>query len=96
MLEPFLIESWFTFVATTGLFALKGFCFADALMRPAETFVAADKNTKQLWLILLGVAVGAHLVFWSPVSLLNLLGTVAACVYLLDVRPAVRELTRRR
>ena len=95
-MEPFLIESWFAMVATACLFALKGFCLADAMTRPAETFVAADKNTKQLWVVILAVAFAANVVWWSPMSLLNLLGTVAACVYLLDVRPAVRELTRRR
>ena len=96
MLEPFVWENSFLLVASVALLALKGFCLADALTRPAAAFVAADKNTKQLWLLILGLAFAAHLLFRSPIGLLNLLGSVAACVYLLDVRPAVRELTRRR
>jgi len=38
----------------------------------------------------------AHIVFASPIGLLSLAGTVAAFVYLLDVRPAVSSYTRRR
>jgi hypothetical protein len=52
--------------------------------------------TKPAWLIILGLALVAHLLFWSPISLLNIAGTVAAIVYLVDVRPALRALTGRR
>ena len=96
MLHPFVLEGWFTLVASLGLFALKGFCLVDALVRPAEAYSAASKSTKQFWLLILGVAVAAHLVFWAPMSLLNLIGSVAALVYVLDVRPAIRELTTRK
>ena len=93
MPHPFVIESSISLVATLVLFALKGFCLVDALVRPAPAYLAADKNKKEFWLLILGVALLAHLVFWAPLSVLNLLGTVAALVYVLDVRPAVRELT---
>jgi hypothetical protein len=36
------------------------------------------------------------MLIWSPMSFLNLIGTVAALVYLVDVRPALRALTGRR
>ena len=42
--------------------------------------------TKQTWLIILALAVLAHLVSWNPLGLLNLIGTVAALVYLAQVR----------
>ena len=91
--HPFLIESWVSLIATLVLFALKGFCLVDALVRPAPAYLAADKNKKEFWLLILGVALLAHIVAWHPISLLNLIGTVAALVYVLDVRPAVRALT---
>jgi hypothetical protein len=69
--------------------------FVDALSQRKEAFVAADKLTKPAWLVILGLALGAHLLFWNPLSLLNLLGIIAALVYLVDVRPAIRALTRR-
>jgi len=37
----------------------------------------------------------AHMLIWSPFSLLNLLGAVASIVYAVDVRPAIQSLTRR-
>ena len=93
---PFVIESWFAAAIGLAMLGLKVFCLVDALMRPAETFVAADKNTKQLWLVILALAVAASLFIPGAIGLINILGIVAALVYLFDVRPAVRELTRPR
>ena len=68
--------------------------FVDALAQRKEAYVAADKLTKPAWLVILGLGLAAHLLFWNPLSLLNLLGIIAALVYLVDVRPAIRSLTR--
>lgn len=46
-------------------------------------------------MLILGLFLLQHVIFWPVWGLLSLIGTVAALVYLLDVRPAVRELTRR-
>ena len=35
------------------------------------------------------------MVFWSMLFFLNLIGAVAAIVYLVDARPVLRSLTRR-
>lgn len=75
---------------------VKGWALVDAILRPAPTFPAADKLTKAAWLWILGLTLAAHIVFASPLGLLSLAGTIAALVYLLDVRPAVASLTRRR
>jgi hypothetical protein len=82
-------------VLTLIVFVAQAWAFIDAVSRRPDAFVAADKLTKQAWLIILGVALAAHMLIWSPISILNLIGTVAALVYLLDVRPAIRSLTRR-
>ena len=57
--------------------------------------MAADKLTKQAWLIILGLALVAHMIFWEPLQFLNLVGAVAAIVYMVDVRPALRAVTGR-
>jgi hypothetical protein len=75
---------------TLTLFGCKAFAFVDATVRPAGAFVAADKQTKPFWLIVLGLFLVAHMVSWSPIGILNLIGTVAAFVYLADARPALR------
>ena len=78
------------------LFALEGWAFVDAVTRRPEEFVAADKQTKTMWLVILGVALVAHVLIWHPISLLNMVGAVASIVYLVDVRPAVQSVRRPR
>lgn len=71
---------------------------SDAATRPVAAFVAASKQTKPIWLLILGIAVvvGAF-VAWYGVFLsffLAIAAFVAAAVYLVDVRPKVREIRR--
>jgi len=79
-----------------GLVLVKGWAMVDALTRPAPAFPAAEKLTKAAWLWILGLGLVTHIVFPSPLGLLSIAGTIAAFVYLLDVRPAVASVTRRR
>ena len=57
----------------------------DAAMRSPGAFVAAEKQTKQFWVILLIVAALA-----AYIRLFTFIAIIATLVYLLDVRPAVR------
>ncbi len=95
MYELFAFQNIVTLVATLVLFAIKAVAFVDSLTHRSEEFVAAGKLTKPAWSIILGVALAAHMLFWEPIGLLSIIGTVAAIVYLVDVRPAIRSLTRR-
>lgn len=79
-----------------ALFVVKMWAMVDAVLRPAPAYLAADKLTKTAWLWILGLTLAAHIVFKSPFGVLSLAGAVAAFVYLLDVRPAVASITRRR
>jgi hypothetical protein len=82
-------------IVSLGMFIAQAVAFIDALTQPKEAYVAGDKLTKQAWCIILGLAVVAHMLIWNPLSLFNLVGIVAAIVYLVDVRPTLRSLTRR-
>lgn len=79
-----------------ALLLLKVFALVDAALRRGSRFEAAGKLKKPFWLIILGIAVTYHLLTGdsSPTSALlsfiNVAGVVAAIVYLVDVRPAVR------
>ncbi len=95
MFTLFVIQGLLMTIVTLALFALQAWAFIDALSRRPDAFVAADKLTKPAWLIILGIALVAHMLVWSPVSFLNLAGAVAAIVYLVDARPVLRSLTRR-
>lgn len=79
------------YVLAGAAVGLKGFALIDALRVPTDAFPAAGKLTKPIWLAFLGVALLTELAFFPlRVMLLTLIGTVAAAVYLVDVRPAVR------
>jgi hypothetical protein len=81
-------------VVSLGMFIAQAFAFVDAVTHRPDAYVAADKMTKPAWMIILGLAVVAHMLIWAPLSIFNLVGIVAAIVYLVDVRPALRALTR--
>lgn len=93
-MQAFAFEATITGWVTLALLVVKLWALVDAVLRPAPSYVAADKLTKAAWLWILGLAFVADLVL--PNMLLLLAGTVAAFVYLLDVRPAVASVTRRR
>jgi Protein of unknown function (DUF2516) len=64
----------------------------DCVTRPAGAFPAASKLTKPAWL---AITAGATLLlFWSSVlGFFGIIAIVASIVYLVDVRPAVREVS---
>ncbi|MEV6207343.1 DUF2516 family protein [Kitasatospora sp. NPDC051914] len=88
VLNPF----WWLAVAIIGF---KLFAFVDAAVRREDAYRAADKKTKGFWLIVLGLALGLDLLFGANVlgNFLTLIGLVAAIVYVVDVRPAIKQLT---
>ena len=87
---------WFFEVLAVAALVVEVWAFVDAVRRPAQAFPAAGKQTKPLWLVILGVA--AVIGLWSStlggpnlVSLFPIIAFVAAAIYLTDVRPKVRE-----
>jgi Protein of unknown function (DUF2516) len=77
-----------------GAQGLTLWAFVDALIRPAPAFPANGKLTKPAWAAITGLA--ALLIFWqqNPMTIFGLPAVIAAVVYLVDVRPAVRGLPR--
>ena len=78
-------------VLALAAFVVKVFTLIDAVTRRADAFVAASKQTKIFWTLILGIAVAWNFFFPQFLSIINLIGLVAALVYLVDVRPALRE-----
>ena len=89
---------WFFEILALGAFVAEVWAFIDALRRPARAFVAAGKQTKPLWLIILGVAVAIGLYIgalaggFSAIGILPIAAFVASAIYLTDVRPKVKEI----
>jgi Protein of unknown function (DUF2516) len=89
------IESYAALFIWAVLLAVKLFALCDAVIRKDALYVAADKQNKAFWLLLLAVFLVLHILLQDPRHILNLIGTVAALVYLADVRPALRALQSR-
>lgn len=84
---------WFLLNALAiGAIGLKVYALVDAVRVPTQAFPAAGKLTKPIWVgILVLSLVVAIIVYPNAIHLLSILGVVAAAVYLVDVRPAVRQ-----
>ena len=93
----FAIESQFSLLVMLILLVVKIFAFVNCLMFSAESYTAAGKLSKPAWGIILGLGLVAQVVLVeaSPINLISLVFTIAAFVYLADVRPALTSLTRR-
>jgi len=77
------------------LLVVKIFAFVNSLMHSNEEYEAAGKLTKTAWSLILGLGVVVQLLLGGPLGLLNIVFTIAAFVYLADVRPAIAGLRRR-
>jgi hypothetical protein len=96
VLNVFAVEGIAMLVIEIVLLAVKIFAFVNALRFSDEAYRAAGKLNKAAWTIILGLGVAAQVVLaGSPLNLINLALTVAALVYLADVKPALTSLTRR-
>lgn len=80
-------------VLSIATLVLAAWALVDALVRPAAGYVAAGKLTKPAWGAILALSV-VVLLLMGPMSFLGLPAVIAAVVYLVDVRPTVRGLSR--
>ena len=75
-------------VLKIAVFATAVYAFVHAAMQRADAYAAADKLTKPVWLVILGV--GALLALVLGVTG-TAIAAVAAGVYIVDVRPKILE-----
>ena len=97
-MDIYAFNSTFTLVVLVVLLAIKGFAFVNALTWSTEAYEAAGKLTKQAWCAITGLGFAAQLILISssPLGIIHLVFTIAALVYLADVRPALAEVTPHR
>ena len=95
VLHVFQAEMTFMAIVEIALIVVKLVAFVSSLLYSGEAYHAANKLTKPAWTIILGLGLVAQVVFGGPIGLINLAFTIAAFVYLADVRPALASLTRR-
>jgi predicted membrane metal-binding protein len=86
----------FFWVLLLGAFVVETWAFIDALRRPASAFIAASKQTKPLWLVILGVAfvigIAGAVGYLTLLSIFPIIAFVASAIYMVDVRPKVRSM----
>jgi hypothetical protein len=70
------------------LLAMAAFAFIDGALRRGDAYTAAHKQTKVFWLIILGLAVPVNI---FQVLFLQIAGLIATIVYIVDVRPALKQ-----
>lgn len=85
------MQSWWTLMGIISLVMLgmAVFAFIDAAMRRPDAYPAASKQTKQFWLIILGITVLVNALL--PMLFLQIIGLIATIVYIVDARPALKE-----
>jgi hypothetical protein len=77
------------FYLQIGVMLMTLYAFVHAAMQRPDAYTAADKLTKPVWLVILGLAI--------PLAwILNVMGAVAAAcaagIYWVDVRPKLLEI----
>ncbi len=90
------IVNLFFWVLLLGAFVIEAWAFGDALRRPKVAFPAAGKQTKPIWLIILGVAfvigIAGAVGYLTLISIFPIVAFVAAAIYLVDVRPKIKSM----
>ncbi|MCW2766154.1 MAG: hypothetical protein JWO11_2113 [Nocardioides sp.] len=94
-MNVFEIEGWVSLTVVFLLLAIKIFAFVNCLLFPAEAYQAAGKLTKPAWAIILGLGMVISVLVVQMPFFISLAFTIAALVYLVDVRPALSGLRRR-
>ncbi|HEU5417047.1 MAG TPA: DUF2516 family protein [Streptosporangiaceae bacterium] len=90
--------NYFFWLLLLAAFVVEAWAFIDAVRQQKAAFPAAGKQTKPLWLIILGVALviglGGAIGRLNVFSFLPIAAFVAAAIYLADVRPKVGQFKR--
>ncbi len=85
----------FFWVLLLGAFVVEAVAFVSAIRQPATAFIAASKQTKPIWLIILGVAfvigIGGAIGYLALLSFFPIIAFVAAAIYMVDVRPKIKQ-----
>ena len=89
--EVFGLNNALLSLLSLAIVVVQGWALVDCVLRPAKAFEAAGKLTKPAWLAITAIALVVGLLF-GPLGILGLAGIVASIVYLVDVRPAVRQI----
>ncbi|QGV79865.1 DUF2516 family protein [Streptomyces ficellus] len=83
--------STFLFLLNLAMLLIAVVALFIAVTAREDAYRAADKQTKMFWLIILGVTVAVNLLV--PMLFLQIAGLVASIVFMVDVRPALQQVS---
>jgi hypothetical protein len=90
------VQGFVLLILGIGSVLLTGFAAVDSLRHRSDLFPAVGRLSKPAWV---GILVAAFLIslfyFASPgtLGLLNVIGVIAAGVYLADIRPKIKQIS---
>ncbi|MDP9863181.1 MULTISPECIES: DUF2516 family protein [Streptosporangium] len=87
-------------ILAIAAFIMSAWALVHALRTPARAFAVTGKQSKKLWLVILGLAalfsfasaVGYFGIGLGQLNLFAIASVIAAGIYLADVKPAVSEI----
>jgi len=89
------VQSFVLLILGIGSLLLTGFAAFDAVRRKGSLFPHVGRLKKPAWLGILGVAFLISIVsfgYSSTLGILNVVGVVAAGVYLAEIRPKLQQI----
>jgi Protein of unknown function (DUF2516) len=92
----FIVEYWIGYAFWLGALILMIFALVNSITHSTEEFEVASKLPKFAWVLILLMGVVTQVLFQpgNPLMLFHIIFTVAALVYLTDVKPAIADLRR--
>jgi hypothetical protein len=89
------VTGWIDLAIWVVLLAVKIFALVDSLRWSNQHYVSAGKQNRTIWLVLTAASLAFHLIAGGSVGLLAIAGDIASIVYLVDVRPALQQVSGR-
>ncbi|PTA43694.1 DUF2516 family protein [Micromonospora sp. RP3T] len=88
----FEVRSVIQLILLVFALVIQGVALVHALTQRGDGFAALGTLPKGGWVAILAVCLLLTLLGFGPISLFGLIGIAAGLIYLLDVRPGLRDL----
>ncbi len=85
------VQQWVTYAISLVALVVELLAFVNCLTQRADAFPVVGRIPKGGWLAINGGAILVTLLFGGAGSILGMVAIAASLVYLLDVRPALRD-----
>jgi len=84
---------WINLVVLIASLIIQGVALVHCLTQRGDGFTAIGTLPKGAWIAILAICIVLTLLLRAPLSIFSLIGLGAAAIYLLDVRPGLRDLS---